>query len=40
MKFVTLGANLISLGVLHCKGTLVQSWERGLIVSKDGDRSE
>ena len=23
------GADLISLGVLYCKGTLVQSWEKG-----------
>jgi len=30
----TLGADLISLGVLHYKGALVQSWEKG---SKDGD---
>jgi len=33
----TLRANLISLGVLHYKGALVQSWEKGLIISKDGD---
>jgi len=31
----TLGANLISLGVLHRKGISVQSWKKGLIVSKD-----
>jgi len=31
----TLGADLISLGVLHYKGTLVQSWEKGLMISKD-----
>ena len=35
----TLRANLISLGVLHYKGALVQSWEKGLIISKDGDDS-
>ena len=33
----TLGADLISLGVLHRKGALVQSWEKGLIISKDGE---
>jgi len=33
----TLRANLISLGVVHYKGALVQSWEKGLIISKDGD---
>jgi len=32
-----LGADLISLGVLYHKGTSVQSWEKGLIISKDGD---
>jgi len=31
----TLGADLISLGVLHRKGGLVQSWEKGLMISKD-----
>jgi len=31
----TLGTDLISLGVLHHKGTLVQSWEKGLIILKD-----
>ena len=33
----TLGADLISLGVLHCKGALVRSWEKGLMISKDGE---
>jgi len=33
----TLGADLISLGVLHHKGALVQSWEKGLMISKDGE---
>ena len=33
----TLEADLISLRVLHHKDTLVQSWEKGLIISKDGD---
>jgi len=33
----TLGADLISLEVLHHKGTLVQSWEKGLMISKDGE---
>jgi len=32
-----LGADLISLGVLHHKGASVQSWEKGLTISKDGD---
>jgi len=32
-----LGADLISLGVLYHKGASVQSWEKGLIISKDGD---
>jgi len=31
----TLDADLISLGVLHCKGALVQSWEKGLMILKD-----
>ena len=31
----TLGADLISLGVLHCKGALVQSWEKGLMILKN-----
>jgi len=31
-----LGTDLISLGVLHHKGALVQSWEKGLIILKDG----
>jgi len=30
-----LGTDLISLGVLHCKGALVQSWEKGLMILKD-----
>jgi len=33
----TLGTDLISLGVLHRKGTLVRSWEKGLMISKDGE---
>ena len=33
----TLGADLISLEVLHHKGALVQSWEKGLMISKDGE---
>jgi len=32
-----LGADLISLGVLHRKGALIQSWERGLMILKDGE---
>jgi len=32
-----LSADLISLGVLHCKDTLIQSWKRGLMISKDGE---
>jgi len=31
----TLGANLVSLGVLHRKGASVQSWINGLIISKN-----
>jgi len=33
----TLGANLVSLGVLHCKGVSVRSWINGLIISKDNE---
>ena len=33
----TLEADLISIGVFYHKGTSVQSWERGLIISKDSD---
>jgi len=32
----TLGTDLISLEVLHHKDALVQSWEKGLMISKDG----
>jgi len=33
----TLGANLVSLGVLYCKGVSVQSWINGLIISKNNE---
>ena len=33
----SLGTDLISLGVFHYKGTSVQSWKKGLIISKDGE---
>jgi len=35
LHILTLGTDLISLGVLHCKGALVQSWEKGLMISKN-----
>jgi len=33
----TLGANLVSLGVLHRKGASVRSWINGLIISKNNE---
>jgi len=33
----TLGANLVSLGILHHRGVSVQSWVNGLIISKDNE---
>ena len=33
----TLGANLVSLGVLHCKGASVRSWINRLIISKNNE---
>jgi len=32
-----LDTNLVSLGVLHCKGTSVQSFDKGLVIFKDGE---
>jgi len=37
LYILTLEADLISLGVVHYEGTLVQSWEKGLIISKDSN---
>ena len=34
---LTLGANLVSLGVLHRKGASVRSWINGLIISKNNE---
>jgi len=31
-----LGTNLVSLGTLHCKGASVQSFNKGLVIFKDG----
>jgi len=32
-----LGANLVSLGALHCQGVSVKSFDNGLILSKDNE---
>jgi len=32
-----LGANLVSLGILHCQGITVRSWDKGLVLVKDGE---
>jgi len=32
-----LGANLVSLGALHCQGASVQSFDKGLAIFKDGE---
>jgi len=37
LHILILDTDLISLGVLHCKGALVQSWEKSLMILKDGE---
>ena len=32
-----LGANLVSLGILHRQGITVRSWDKGLVLVKDGE---
>jgi len=32
-----LGANLVSLGILHHQGITVRSWDKGLVLVKDGE---
>jgi len=33
-----LGANLVSLGILHRQGITVRSWDKGLVLVKDGEK--
>jgi len=37
LHMLTLGINLVSLGIIQCKEIVVRSWKRELIISKNSN---